>query len=391
MSTVDGPGQVIRDISGAVQRILDAAARRAAVGSFTARVLGVAAAQWTTAWLIAVTALAASVAWLGALLLHLSTPVPAAVGAVLTVALSVNRSLRTGLSLLLATAAALILAFVLYRTWGIHVWTVALLVAASLIIGRVVRLGREGALQIPATALFVYVLGDQLTNQVIVQRMLATMLGVAIGVAFSFVAHPERPDQRVTEDLSDASRKLGALLDEIGRCTSLGVTRREATEWLTRSRELAVEVESIGDALDELHLGGRFAVGSERSRGRALRQQYAVVLHTSQHVHDIAHGIFDATTGGAVVKAEALGAMLSRTGAALEVHARTLPKSLDQVAPSTGLLRALDAVEEERARSVARLKSMDDTSALLLGGAIVSEVDRMVDRLASPGQEESQP
>lgn len=390
MTASDGPGQVIRDISGAVQRVLDSAARRARSGSLARRLLDVAAAQWTTAWLIAVTAIAAAVAWLGALLLHLSSPVPAAVGAVLTVALSINRSLRTGLSLILATAAALTLAFVLYRVWGIHVWTVAVLVAASLIIGRVVRLGREGALQIPATALFVYVLGDQLTNQVILQRMLATLLGVAIGVAFSFVAHPERPEQRVTEQLADASRRLGVLLERIGERTSLGVTRREAAEWLTQSRELAVEVEAIGDALDDLHLGGRFALGSERSRGRALRRQYAVVFHTSQHVHDIAHGIFDATNGGAVVKAEALGAMLSRTGAALEVHARTLPKSIDQVEPPTGLLRALDAVEEERARSVARLKSMDDTSALLLGGAIVSEVDRMVDRLASPGEEEPQ-
>jgi hypothetical protein len=381
---------VIRDICGAVQRVLDSAAGRARPGSVSARLLGVAATQWTTVWLIAVTAIAAAVAWLAALLLNLSTPVPAAVAAVLTVALSINRSLRTGLSLILATAAALTLAFVLYRVWGIHIWTVAVLVAASLIIGRVVRLGREGALQIPATALFVYVLGDQLTNQVILQRMLATLLGVCIGVAFSFVAHPERPEQRVTEQLADASRRLGLLLEQIGERTSRGVTRREAAEWLTHSRELAVEVEAIGDALDDLHLGGRFALGSERSRGRALRRQYAVVFHTAQHVHDIAHGIFDATAGGAVVKAEALGAMLSRTGAALEVHARTLPKSIDQVEPPTGLLRALDAVEEERARSVARLKSMDDTSALLLGGAIVSEVDRMVDRLASPGQEEPQ-
>jgi len=390
MTRSDGPGQLIRDISGAVQRLLDAAARRATPGTAGARIVGLVAAQWTTAWLIAVTAIAASVAWLGSLLLNLSSPVPAAVGAVLTVALSVNRSLRTGLSLLLATAAALLVAFVLYRIWGIHVWTVAVLVAVSLIIGRLVRLGREGALQIPATALFVYVLGDQLTNQVILQRMFATLLGVAIGVVFSFVAHPERPDQRVTEQIADASRRLGQLLDEIGRRTSTGVTRRVAAEWLTRSRELAVEVEAIGDALDDLHLGGRLAMGSERTRGRVLRQQYAVVLHTSQHVHDIAHGIFDATAGGAVVKAEALGAMLSRTGAALEIHAKTLPKSIDQAQPTTGLLRALDAVEEERARSIERLKSMDDTSALLLGGAIVSEVDRMVDRLSSPDQEEAE-
>lgn len=387
MTTPEGPGQVIRDISGAMQRALDRACERVETGTTTHRVLTVAAGQWTTAWLIAVTAVAAAVAWTVAGLLHLASPVPAAVGAVLTVALSLNRSLRTGLSLILATAAAMLVAFALYQVWGIHVWTVAILVASALIIGRLVRLGPEGALQVPVTALFVYVLGDQLTDQVIIQRILATLLGVAIGVAFSFVAHPERPEQRLTEQLADASRSLGALLEDIGEKTAQGATRRMAAEWLTQSRALSVEVQQIGEALDDLHLGGRFAVGTERSRGRALRQQYAVVQHTAAHVQDIAHGIFDATASGAVIKAEAIGSMLSRTGAALEVHARTLPRSLEDGDPPTGLLRALDAVEAERDRSVARLKNADDTSALLLGGAIVSEVDRMVDRLASPSQE----
>ena len=45
-------------------------------------------------------------AWVAALLLGIPAPVPAAVGAVITVALSLNRSLRTGLSLVGATAAA---------------------------------------------------------------------------------------------------------------------------------------------------------------------------------------------------------------------------------------------------------------------------------------------
>lgn len=388
MANTDGPGQVIRDISGAVQRVLDAAAERLDATTWSGRAVNILAAQWATAWLIAITAVASAVAWTGALMLRLQSPVPAAVAAVLTVALSLNRSLRTGLSLILATAAALGVAFGLYQVWGLHVWTVAVLVAAALVIGRVVRLGPEGALQVPAMALFVYALGDQLTDQVIVQRILATLLGVAIGVGFSFIAHPERPEQRLTDQLADASRRLGALLDEIGQRTAQGATRRDAAQWLTTSRAISVDVDAIGDALDELHLGRRFAVGSERSRGRALRAQFTVVQHTSAHVYDIAHGIFDATAHGATVRAEALGSMLSRTGAALEVHARTLPRSLDDGDPPTGLLRALDAVEEERDRSVARLKSIDDTSALLLGGAIVSEVDRMVDRLGSSAQEE---
>jgi len=55
---------------------------------------------------------------------------------------------------------------------------------------------------------------------------------------------------------------------------------------------------------------------------------------------------------------------------------------LDERDPDTGVLRALEVVEEDRSRSVATIKELDDTGALLLGGALVTEVDRMVDRLS---------
>ena len=50
------------------------------------------------------------------------------------------------------------------------------------------------------------------------------------------------------------------------------------------------------------------------------------------------------------------------------------------------MLRALEVVEEDRSRSVATIKELDDTGALLLGGALVTEVDRMVDRLSGSGR-----
>ena len=73
--------------------------------------------------------------------------------------------------------------------------------------------------------------------------------------------------------------------------------------------------------------------------------------------------------------------MLSSTGEALAVHADSLDRALSE-GPSTGVMAALDIIEEERSRSVAELKEMDDTGALLLGGALVNQVDQMAKRLA---------
>jgi hypothetical protein len=375
-------GTGVRDVSRAVQGALDDAVRRAPDGSVTQKVMRMAARSWATIWLIGVTALAACAAWTAAVLLGIPTPVPAAVGAVITVALSLNRSLRMGFSLVGATAAALLVAFALYQWWGIHVWTVGVLVVVSLVIGRAMRLGPEGSLQIPVTALFVYVMGEALTDDLIVARIVATLLGVAIGLAFSMVAHPERPEERMTEQLSDLGGRLGALLVGMGDISGDKLARRQATEWLTEARVLAVETRHLGEEIEELGLGRRFSVGSERAVGRAIVDQYALLQQTSDHVNSIARGLFDATSRGDVRLPEGVGQMLSSTGEALTVHADAMGRVIADGDPATGVLEALDAVEEERSRSVAELKSIDDTGALLLGGSLVSEVDQMAKRLA---------
>ena len=373
-------------VSRGVQDRLERLASRFAPTGPIGRLTRALARSWVTAWWILVTAVAACVAWAGASLLQLSNPVPAAVAAVLTVALSANRSLKTGLSLVVATAAALLIAFGLYQVWGIHVWTAGVLVAVSLVIGRAMRLGADGALQIPATALFVYVLGEGLTDDVIVHRIAATMLGVFVGLGFSFIAHPERPEDRVTEQLSDLAHRLGTLLMTIGTEAVGGCTRRQSASWLTESRALSVEVRKLGDTLDDLALGSRVAVATGRARrshGQAIREQYIVLQQTTSQVNDIARGLFDATARGRVEVPEAIAAMLASTGSALDVHASLLGRTIAEGGePATGVMRALDAVIEERSRSVQGLKDEDDTGALLLGGSIVTEVDRMVEQLS---------
>lgn len=382
------PGQVFRDLSRGIQRALDRAARKAEGRGLWGRLLLAVARGWTTMWWIAITSIAACAAWAASLLVGLKSPVAAAVAALLTVALSLNRSLRTGISLVVATAVALILAFVVYQAWGLHVWTAGVIVATSLIIGRVMRLGTEGSLQIPATALFVYVLGEGLTDGVIINRILATLLGVAIGLLFSFIAHPERPEERITDTLADLGRRLGDLLVAMGDSAERAATRRQAAEWLTEARRISLEVREVGQEIDELGLGKKLAVGSERAVGRALRDQYALLESTTAHVNDIARGIFDATSGGSVMLPDGFAGLLASTGAALTVHADSLPQSLEDGDPATGVLRALEVVEEERSRSVASIKELDDTGALLLGGALVTEVDRMVDRLSTSASDQ---
>lgn len=388
LQRVRTPGQVIRDAASGIQRSLDRWAGRLE-GHRGGRAAEALARVWAPLWWIGVTSLATATAWTAALVLHIANPVVPAAAALVTVTLSVSRSLKTGVSLLVGTALALLVAFGLYRLWGIHVWTVAVLVAISLAIGLIARLGPQGALQIPATALFTYVLGQQLTDEVILQRIVATLIGVVIGLLFSFIAHPERTDERLITSLAVLNERLGDLLVTMGqRCTE-GATRRDAAEWLTASRELAADVAAAGKAIEESGLAGHFAVGAVRARGRALVAQHAVLLQATQHVSAIARGLFDATSGGRVVQTENLGSFLVSTGTVLNVHAEAMPRTIRRGGETpTGVMRAISDVETHRSRSVASIKDSDDTQELLLGGAIVTDLDRLVEGLMRTSREE---
>ena len=186
----------------------------------------------------------------------------------------------------------------------------------------------------------------------------------------------------MTERLSDLGVRLGELLVAMGQVSDRRVTRRQSTEWLTEARELGVETRRIGEELDELGLGRRFSLGSERAVGRAIRDQYHLIQQTSDHVNAIARGLFDATSEGSVRLPQGVGQMLSSTGTAVTAHADAMDRAIAEGDPATGVIEALEAVEEDRTRSVEELKGTDDTNALVLGGALVNEVDRMAKRLA---------
>ncbi len=225
----------------------------------------------------------------------------------------------------------------------------------------------------------------------VIHRIVATLLGVIIGMVFSFIAHPETPDQRLTEQLSELNTRLAAVLTDIGTHAANGCTRRQAAQWLTECRTLAVDVRRLGETLDDLALGSRVSVASSqthRSKGQAIRDQYTVLQQTTGQVNDIARGLFDATARGDVVVPEGISAMLASTGAALSVHASSMAASIEHGGdPPTGVIHALDVVVEGRSRSVQDLKNVEDTGALLLGGAIVTEVDRMLDELRRKREE----
>ena len=96
-----------------------------------------------------------------------------------------------------------------------------------------------------------------------------------------------------------------------------------------------------GEEIEELGLGRRFSVGSERAVGRAIVEQYALLQQTSDHVNSIARGLFDATSRGAVRLPEGMRARIAEVAR----QGYDIFAALMEFAYNNGLPTALAAFE----------------------------------------------
>lgn len=136
------------------------------------------------------TAVAAGFAWfIAADVLGNNIPVFAPLAALLTVQVTVWDSLARGLQRVLGVVVGVLVAYGFARLAGINAWSIGLVIFVSLLAGRVLRLGQQGSIQVPVSALLVLVLGAT-TGGYAVDRVVDTVVGAATGILVNLVIVP---------------------------------------------------------------------------------------------------------------------------------------------------------------------------------------------------------
>ena len=331
-------------------------------------------ARWTLR-VMSVTAAAAGVSW--AVCLPLGT-VPSAFGAasaVYAVQLTVRTSVLDGAKRTVLMSLSVFLAVAILRTVGLSAIAVMALVFVSLGAGQLLRLGLSGSLQIPGTAIFILALGTSMTTAAVFDRVWATLIGAVVGAAASYVAYPGDPRARARRALAELAGSIGELLSEM----SAGVTRTpSATEtdvWLARSRALEEDLESVRPLVDEAVAFLRVDVFGRRTGSLELAQVLAALTHSVAQLRAIARTLFDHRLDGAPRLPASLAEVLSRTALAYRARAEALQGDDPNVDA------ALEAVRQARRESLRSLRRVDQTGSWVVSGAILTEVDRMVQQL----------
>jgi len=185
---------------------------------------------------ILVASVAAGVAWFVGNRIISNGGLVAAIVCVLSIRVSLYKSVREGFGQIIGTAIGAGIALISFSIFHNGFLVIGLTVFMSAVVARAIRLGEVASVNVPVTALIV--IGPGISESNAQNRFGSTLIGALIAIMFSYFSHPKSPVGRTI----DPAAKLLAIMSE-GAAASY--TQDEAGEWLETGRKLVEEIPTL--------------------------------------------------------------------------------------------------------------------------------------------------
>ena len=212
------------------------------------------------------TTVAAVVAYVVALPLSDNpTPVLAPLTALLVVQLTLYDTLRRGLRRVVSVLVGVLVAVVLSSWVGLTWWSLAIAVAGSLVLGRLLRLGDEVS-EVPISAMLVLAVGG--ADTAAEGRVLETLIGAVVGILVGAAVAPPLYVRPASDAVNDVARQLARVLRTVSEEVREEYDREAALRWLDEARGLGREILRADRALER-------ADESLKLNPRAMRRPHA--------------------------------------------------------------------------------------------------------------------
>jgi Fusaric acid resistance protein-like len=296
-----------------------------------------------------------------------------------TVYHSLSRALQRVVGVVLGVAAALAVSHFVHLSG----WSIAVIVFAGLLLGWGVRLGPQGAVQVPVSALLVLAVGSA-TPGYGGRRVLDTLIGSAIAVLAVLVSPSAPAPERVVTDAVAPLRRGCDILTEIGSAIGSAWTLEQARVW--RSEALGV-VEATAKARrdhDGHQLTARWNARARRGRPVLERADEALGVgeRTAIQTRSIARALVDGAAAARPMPA--LGAMLVSTASAIEAYATWVGSPGEPA--DRQLSDAIRVAGETFGLAVGRAQGRwgDDPTQWLTFGTILAMSHRILAEVSSP-------
>lgn len=332
--------------------------------------------------------LAAVLSFVIAQRLHTSSaPILAPLTALLVVQLTLYETVTHGLGRIVSVLAGVLVAVAVASFVGLTWWSLGAIVAVSLVVGRLLRLGQH-LLEVPISAMLVLAVGG--AKGVAAGRVSETLIGAAVGIAVNAVIAPPLYVQPAGDALGELADRMGAFLRGLAVALGSGWSRAAADRWLDDARALGAEVARADRTFSRAEQSARLNPRGARAREAQprLRTGLTGLEHCYASLRSLCRALLDRTffvPGEQEASAftpqvqVALGAVLMAAARAIEgVGAVTSGEGTQDLARTeldgelTGLRRGRD--------QLAQLLLVDpyaDEGAWQQHGALLASVDRL--------------
>ncbi|MFD3696845.1 aromatic acid exporter family protein [Streptomyces sp. NPDC058646] len=317
-------------------------------------------------------------------------PLTAPLTALLVVQVTLYTTLTTGIRRVNSVVAGVLIAIGFSALVGLTWWSLGLIILASLVVGRLVRAG-EFVPEVAISAMLV--LGVTRVADTAWDRVLETLIGAAVGLAFNVLLAPPVWVEPARDAIVDLAAGMRTLLLHIGSGAGQATTVETAAARLHEARRLDNDIAEVDGALrqaeDSLRLNPRVREGTlfrlVLRTGLDTLEICAVVLRVScRTLTDLAR-----TRGAEPLfspkPAEALQDVYAHMAVAVESFAQliTAQVSANAEAAEARLTEELATARRSRERFAALLPEQIalHPDEWQLYGALLAEADRVLDEL----------
>ena len=251
-------------------------------------------------WMVRLTAGAVASYIVASVVIPQSDPLLAPLTALLVIQLTPVSILTSGMQRVVSVVAGVSVAVSFSSVVGLSWWSLATVIALSLLLGQLLRLG-PNLLEVPISAMLVLGVGARTADTAAWQRIAETLLGASVGVLSNLLFPPKVS----TTDAASAIEGLGedqarlletAALDVGAQDLSMSDLRDRAWRWLGEARQITHNIPNVGSALlraEESRKLNLRALGTADS-GPGLRQGMEALEHTAVAVRSMFRAFVEA-------------------------------------------------------------------------------------------------
>jgi hypothetical protein len=193
-----------------------------------------------------------------------SSPILAPLTALLVVQLTMYETLATGWERIASVTAGVLIAALFASVVGLTWWSLGLVVALSLVVGRLLRLGPH-LVEVPISAMLVLAVGGG--ESAALGRITETLIGAAVGVLVNLLVAPPLYVQPAGDAIAELAGRMAAYCEDLAATLRGPWSRRLADDLLDRARGLGSEVTRA-----DRHLARTEESARLNPRGRAARE-----------------------------------------------------------------------------------------------------------------------